>query len=324
MNRLKEDIRALPETPWQDALLTLITITQRAVAGDSGKMAACRDLVNRFPEIPPSEVIIDETGIRIGRADDLPPARHDDLAATLRGLSPWRKGPFDIFGTHLDCEWRSDWKWQRVSPHVASLAGRRILDIGSSNGYYMFRMLAGAPLQVIGLEPFGAYYQQYRLLQSWIRSERIHCMPVPLEALPGMDEYFDTVFCMGVLHHARAPLDMLRRIRRLIRPGGEVVLENLIVEGEAPMALCPHPRYAKMHNVYFIPTVSCLTGWLKRAGFGNVRCVDITRTLPGEQRRTPWMTFESLEDFLDPDDPSKTVEGYPAPVRAALIAVAKY
>jgi tRNA (mo5U34)-methyltransferase len=127
---------------------------------------------------------------------------------------------------------------------------------------------------------------------------------------------------MGVLHHARAPLDMLRKMRRLVRAGGEVVVENLIVEGEAPTALCPHPRYAKMHNVCFIPTVPCLSNWMEHAGFKNIRCVDITRTLPGEQRRTPWMRFESLTDFLDPADPAKTVEGYPAPVRAVLLAEA--
>ena len=322
MNRLKKEIRSHPPTFWKDAMLSVITDAREAIAGDNGKMAAYRDHVNRAPELSPSEVVIDDNGIRIGHESDLSPAGKEQLHQILEGLSPWRKGPFHVFGTHLDCEWRSDWKWRRVAPHMAPLAGRRILDIGSSNGYYMFRMDPEAPLQVIGLEPFGVYYQQYRLLQSLIRADAVHCLPVPLESLPEMTEYFDTVFCMGVLHHARAPLDMLRKMRRLIRPGGEVVVENLIVEGEAPTALCPHPRYAKMHNVYFIPTVACLSGWMERAGFGNVRCVDITRTLPGEQRRTPWMTFESLEDFLDPQDPSITVEGYPAPIRAVLIAEA--
>jgi tRNA (mo5U34)-methyltransferase len=34
-----------------------------------------------------------------------------------------------------------------------------------------------------------------------------------------------------------------------------------------------------------------------------------------EQRRTPWMTFESYEDFIDKDNPALTIEGYPAPRR---------
>ncbi len=37
-----------------------------------------------------------------------------------------------------------------------------------------------------------------------------------------------------------------------------------------------------------------------------------------EQRRTPWMDFESYAEFIDPDDPARTVEGYPAPIRVFL------
>jgi len=41
-----------------------------------------------------------------------------------------------------------------------------------------------------------------------------------------------------------------------------------------------------------------------------------------EQRSTDWMTFESLPDFLDANDRSKTIEGYPAPMRAVILAEA--
>jgi tRNA (mo5U34)-methyltransferase len=75
-----------------------------------------------------------------------------------------------------------------------------------------------------------------------------------------------------------------------------------------------------MHNAYFLPTVPCLENWLRRAGFTDICCVDVTRTTPAEQRKTDWMTFESLTDFLDPEDPARTIEGYPAPVRAIILA----
>jgi tRNA (mo5U34)-methyltransferase len=75
-----------------------------------------------------------------------------------------------------------------------------------------------------------------------------------------------------------------------------------------------------MRNVYFIPDLSVMTSWLSRAGFKEIQCLDITPTTVAEQRRTGWIQTESLSDFLDPDDLSKTVEGYPAPVRAVFIA----
>jgi len=51
-----------------------------------------------------------------------------------------------------------------------------------------------------------------------------------------------------------------------------------------------------------------------------VRTVDVTTTSLEEQRTTPWMQFESLADYLDPSDRSRTVEGYPAPRRAIVLA----
>jgi tRNA (mo5U34)-methyltransferase len=78
-----------------------------------------------------------------------------------------------------------------------------------------------------------------------------------------------------------------------------------------------------MRNVFFIPTVECLRTWLERSGFYRVRCVDITPTTLAEQRKTPWIDSDSLETFLDPRDKNRTVEGYPAPVRAVMIASPK-
>jgi tRNA (mo5U34)-methyltransferase len=47
--------------------------------------------------------------------------------------------------------------------------------------------------------------------------------------------------------------------------------------------------------------------------------VAVTDTTVHEQRSTEWMPFESLAEALDPDDPSRTIEGLPAPMRAIVI-----
>ena len=75
-----------------------------------------------------------------------------------------------------------------------------------------------------------------------------------------------------------------------------------------------------MGNVWFLPSTDTLLGWLAKVGFENPSLVDVTVTSTAEQRSTDWMTFHSLSDFLDPDDPSKSIEGYPAPTRAIVTA----
>ncbi|MGK0373267.1 MAG: tRNA (mo5U34)-methyltransferase, partial [Glaciecola sp.] len=103
-------------------------------------------------------------------------------------------------------------------------------------------------------------------------------------------------------------------------PGGQLVLETLVVEGDENTVLMPTNRYAQMRNVWYLPSVDALKIWMQRVGFKDIKCVDIDITSTKEQRATEWMQSHSLVDFLDPQDNSKTIEGHPAPKRAVLIA----
>lgn len=272
-----------------------------------------------LPDITPSSIDLNTDYVRIGQADDCPESS-GQIKEALKQMHPWRKGPFDIFGVHIDTEWRSDWKWNRIKDHITPLKGRIILDVGCGSGYHMWRMLgAGADL-VIGIDPTPLFSLHFASIKRYQPDACAFIIPVGIDDMPEKMESFDSVFSMGILYHRRSPLDHLIQLKELLRPGGELILETLVIEGGRESCLIPDGRYAKMRNVWFIPSVEMLEIWLKRAGFENVRCVDVNVTSVDEQRSTEWMQFESLPDFLDPDDHSKTVEGHPAPVRATFIA----
>ncbi|WP_101676257.1 tRNA 5-methoxyuridine(34)/uridine 5-oxyacetic acid(34) synthase CmoB [Alloalcanivorax mobilis] len=242
------------------------------------------------------------------------------LRAALEGLIPWRKGPFEFFGQHIDTEWHSDWKWHRVAPHLADLRGRRVLDVGCGSGYHGWRMAGAGAAFVLGIDPTLLFLMQFLAVKRYTPHTPFWFAPVRMEELPAGTAAFDTVFSMGVLYHRRSPLDHLLELRDALRPGGELVLETLVVEGDAHTVLMPGERYAAMRNVFFLPSTAHLAIWLSRCGFDNVRCVDESVTGTDEQRATDWMRFQSLPDFLDPNDLTRTREGYPAPRRAVMIA----
>ncbi len=275
-----------------------------------------------LPDIKPSAIDINSDRIKIGEASDINKEDKNRLFAALYKLMPWRKGPYQLFGINIDSEWESYLKWNRIKDKIAPLKNSRVLDIGSSSGYYMFKMALSKPSIVIGLEPYLTFYFQYRALQHYIKHSNIFCIPAKLEEFPVIKRYFDTVFCMGILYHTRSPIDFLQHINKSIKKGGEIIVETLIIEGKEPKAIFPEKKYARMNNIYFLPTVFCLTNWLKRSGFKNIQIIDITKTTTKEQRKTDWINTQSLEDFLDKDDSNKTVEGYPAPIRAVVIAEA--
>jgi len=305
---------------WEDALSQVITERRVFLDTAKGNFEKFRKVVEGLPDVAPSRVDLDAKAVTVGQASDLTDTTLLDLEEGLKNLCPWRKGPFNLFDSFIDSEWQSWMKWDRLASHLPRLDGRKILDIGSSNGYYMFRLAAKSPLFVLGLEPQSSFYWQYRAVQKYLKQDNVFCLPIPYQRLPHMEGFFDLIFCMGILYHRKSPVEMLRQIRESLSPNGTLVLENLVIEGNNNLCLFPQDRYAKMRNVFFIPDLAAMESWLFRAGFKDIRCVDISPTSLVEQRKTDWIQTESLADFLDPDDPSRTVEGYPAPVRAMFMA----
>jgi tRNA (mo5U34)-methyltransferase len=242
------------------------------------------------------------------------------LREALMELHPWRKGPFCLGGLTLDTEWRSDWKWGRLAPHI-DLHGQRVLDIGCGNGYFGLRMLGAGAELVVGIDPTLLYVMQWLACRHFSGGIPNYVLPLGIEELPEIAVDLDTVFSMGVLYHRKDPAHHLQRIHSLLKTGGSMVLETLVLpEGMEEDLLVPDSRYARMRNVWAIPGTDCLLQWLEEAGFENIEVVDVTPTTSLEQRTTDWMRFESLEQALDPSDTSQTVEGLPAPVRAIVIA----
>ena len=283
-----------------------------------GDFARWQDAWHALPDVIPSTIDNSSAAITIGRPDDCSMPRQA-LVDALQRLHPWRKGPFDLFGVQIDTEWRSDWKWNRVQPEI-DLRGKTVLDIGCGSGYHLWRMLGDEATLALGIDPTPLFAMQFATIKRYQPDAPAFLLPCGIEQLPANLTGFDVVFSMGILYHRRSPIDHLSALKSLIKPGGTVILETLIVEGDAERCLIPSQRYAKMRNVWFIPSVAMLTLWLKRSGFKQVDILDITPTSCQEQRATDWMRFESLADFLDPNDPSKTIEGHPAPIRAMIRA----
>lgn len=297
------------------------TIPAKLSEDGHGKMAGWQAALSLLPNVIPSSINLKDQ-VQIGVAEDI---QHEDRGAfmeNLKAFHPWRKGPYELLGVELNTEWHSDWKWERLLPHIQPLTGRKVLDIGGGNGYHGWRMLGEGADLVLGIDPTLVFVMQYQVMQRYIGESNHYVLPIGIEDLPDKLACFDTVFSMGVLYHRRSPLDHLYELRACLRSGGQLVLETLIIEGEEGVALMPEGRYAKMRNVWFFPTIPTMGLWLRRCGFKDVRCVDINKTSIEEQRPTEWMTFESLADFLDPNDHSKTIEGHPAPVRAIFTAIA--
>lgn len=301
---------------WLDTLPAQLTDWQKHHL--HGEFAQWRKVLEQLP-ITHTESVDLANSVSVGKPEEIDSGQLKRLEHMLKKLKPWRKGPYHIHGLHIDTEWRSDFKWDRLVPHISDLKNKYVLDIGCGSGYHLWRMRGAGAKFVVGIDPTQLFVMQFNAVQHFIKDPSVNLLPLGVEQLPELNA-FDTVFAMGVLYHRRSPIDFIYQLKAQLVKGGELVLETLIVDGDENTVLVPGERYAKMRNVWFLPSGKAMCAWLERCGFSDVRMVNTDITALEEQRKTDWIDTESLSDFLDPNDQSKTIEGYPAPQRAIFIA----
>lgn len=282
-----------------------------------GDLPAWQTVLDNLPALTPSSLNLSD-GVHIGESSDCSDEVRDQLRQNLMGLHPWRKGPWELFGLAIDTEWRSDWKWDRLKPHLGNLDGQTVLDVGCGNGYHCLRLHGAGAQRVIGIDPSAKFVYQFEAFKRYLPHTPVDVLPLGIEHMPANLNAFDTVLSMGVIYHRRDPLAHIQELMGCLKPGGQLVLETLVVEDDT--SLVPQGRYAKMRNVWCVPCPAQVLHWLDELELKNPRMVDLCPTTTEEQRATEWMHFESLANFLDPEDPTRTVEGYPAPKRAIFIA----
>ena len=314
-------IAALKNTKLEEITNELILRIDKKYANPRhGNVKEWQELLESLPDITPSIIDLDNEILSIGDVKDCTQEVRRSLEGILKKLSPWRKGPFNIFGINIDSEWRSNLKWSRIAPHVR-LKQKLVLDIGSSNGYYALRMQAMGAKLILGIDPTWKYVFQYLALRKYLAAvQKAFVLPFALEDLPDWVTGYDMVFSMGVLYHRQEPQTHLKQVHKMLSEEGQLILETLIIEDQKTDILIPVERYANMRNVWMLPSITLLETWLRESGFVNITLIDKTKTTNEEQRKTEWSTGYSLANALDPNNENLTIEGYPAPIRAIFTA----
>jgi len=294
----------------------LVELSNQAFSVNNGNIPKWEQAIADIQQIQPGKATFKHPYVCIDTQVNI-----ENLTQSLKQLMPWRKGPYQIGNLALESEWRGDMKWDRIKDHIKPLTGKSVLDVGSGNGYFTYLMAMQGAEIAIGIEPFLLFNYQFQAIRALISQPlKAYVLPLKLEQMPEGSS-FDSVFSMGVLYHQKDHILHLEQLMNVMADDGELILETLVIDQQHGDQIIPQDRYARMRNVWCLPSTDTLHTWLQTAGFKNIKLVDVTKTTPEEQRATHWIgdNTQSIKDFLDPNDDNLTIEGLPAPKRAVFI-----
>ncbi len=222
--------------------------------------------------------------VTLGDAVSVKGEAPQNIEETARLMMPWRKGPFALFDTYIDSEWRSNVKYNLLRKHF-DLKDKRVADIGCNNGYYLFRMQEDAPKLLVGFDPSPLFKTQFDFINHFVKSDIVYEL-LGVEHVEFYEQKFDTIFCLGVLYHRSDPVAMLKSLYKGLDKEGELFLDTFYIEGEDEICLSPASSYSKIPNIYFVPTINALKNWCLRAGFESFEVLETSKTDASEQRKT--------------------------------------
>ena len=104
--------------PWLDQFKQ--AVNDRMADYTHGNLSDWIKLLKQLPDITPDHIEL-ASKVEIGSASQLSETEQQELKQLLMKFHPWRKGPFHLFGQHIDTEWRSDWKWDRLKDQISPL-----------------------------------------------------------------------------------------------------------------------------------------------------------------------------------------------------------
>jgi ubiquinone/menaquinone biosynthesis C-methylase UbiE/broad specificity phosphatase PhoE len=177
--------------------------------------------VNRSPHLP--QTLVTPRNVREEAAQ---------AADEIEDLSPVVRVYNKVASNDLERKRQDDHLRIRHLLNFAKLpADLRVLDIGTGLGLLPLLLAEDGAKQLVGIDisPEMLELAEYlRLSRGSEAATRVIYRLAPAHALPFREESFDAVTCRLVLNHVRRPERIVKEIVRVLRPGGILILAELL------------------------------------------------------------------------------------------------
>ncbi|MDF2577703.1 MAG: glycosyltransferase [Chlamydiales bacterium] len=189
--------------------------------------------------------------------------------------------------------------WAPINPELygipEDLTGKRVLDIGSWDGYWAFEALKRGAKEVVAIDDFSDFigileekdrpkWQTFDWCREQLGWSSEVCQRREISVYNLSEQEFgrfDVVFMFGVLYHLRYPLLALDKISAIC--DGEIFIESAVLDDYSPyrgglghgypdqmvMEFYPEKEYGDNMTNWWVPSIKCLAHMVRAAGFNQ-------------------------------------------------------
>jgi SAM-dependent methyltransferase len=183
-------------------------------------------------------------------------------------------------GRALPLEALSGWRLA-LSDYLPPAGGAAVLDLGSGTGIFSVALATWFDCWVVGMEPAGAMRTRAMAARS---HDRVTYMGGLGERIPLADSSCGCAWLSTVVHHIADLPACARELRRVIVPGGRVLVRNAFADRTTGVTWLPYfPEAARVARRRW-PTVGMVVERFSAAGFEQERLASVEQVTAPDMR----------------------------------------
>lgn len=115
---------------------------------------------------------------------------------------------------------------------LGKISGGRVLDVATGRGGMVRELIEGLAdyTEIIGVDSNPAHAELFS--STFTSNAKIHFQCMDASNLEFPDDYFNTVCVSNSLHHFADPLMILQEMLRVLRPGGKMIVSEMVRDGQ--------------------------------------------------------------------------------------------
>jgi tRNA (mo5U34)-methyltransferase len=228
----------------------------------------------------------------------------DELRELFDSLKPWLH-LIDVHGvpTKTEPAWGEYLEhprhlWEEVSELLPDLAGKRVLDVGCNDGFFLFACRRLGAEEVVGIETDEHFVNHAALVNRLLDLGGIIVHRMSAYDIGETLGRFDVTLALGLIYHLKSPLFFFERVAPIT--SSMIVVETAVrnsnedranrergVPGAPAMDFIENPP-AQLHPEggpnWWVPNTECVQAMLRACGFSHTTVASEFILTPGPDR----------------------------------------